>query len=205
MAFLGGLFSSKKSKKSKNPSNPSLGSSPKGYNVMSTLNPGQMQIFNQLLGSLSGAQGNISESPLYQSGSSYLQQLLSGSPESTQDFEAPYLRQFNEQTIPGLSERFAGLGAGSSSAFQNALGQAGAGLQEQLASIRGGLRNQGLGQALGYAQQPFSNLTRLLDINSLAYAPKTPGFWQSLGIAGAGGLGQSFGSATGTGLFNKLF
>lgn len=88
----------------------------------------------------------------YASAISNLQQLLSGSPQASQQFEAPYLRQFHEQTVPGLAELFSGLGAGSqsSSAFQQALGQAGAGLSEQLASLRGNQQSNAMSQLLGF-------------------------------------------------------
>lgn len=50
---------------------------------------------------------------------------------------APAMRRFQEQTIPGIAERFSGTGAGSqsSSAFQQSLGAAGASLQENLAKM----------------------------------------------------------------------
>ena len=60
--------------------------------------------------------------------------------------------QFNTQTVPGLAERFTSLGSGAqrSSAFQGALGQAGAGLEEGLGALRSqyGLQQQGLNQNL---------------------------------------------------------
>lgn len=103
----------------------------------------------------------IGNNPLYQQGNNYLQNLLSGAPGATQAFEAPYLTQFYQQTVPQLSELFGGFGTGAgaqqSSAFQNALGQAGAGLSENLAALRSQLQMQALPQALGYAQQPYSN------------------------------------------------
>lgn len=60
--------------------------------------------------------------------------------------------QFQTQTLPGLAERFTSLGSGAqrSSAFQGALGQAGAGLEEGLAGLKSqyGLQQQGLNQNL---------------------------------------------------------
>lgn len=46
--------------------------------------------------------------------------------------------QFQTQTVPGIAERFTALGSGGqrSSAFTGALGQAGAGLEEGLASLQ---------------------------------------------------------------------
>lgn len=171
---------------------------PKGYNVFSTLNPQQQTILQQLLGSMSGQTGNIQENPLYQAGGSHLQKILGG---DTSAFEAPLMRQFNEQIIPGIAERFSGAGSGSqkSSAFQQALGQSGADLSERLGALRGGLQQNAAGQALGYAQQPVSNLQNLLNLNTQAFAPKSKPWWQEGLIGLAGGTSQGIGQAIGGG------
>jgi hypothetical protein len=101
-------------------------------------------------------------SPMEQAGGGFLQNLLSRTPEQQyQTFAQPFMRQFREQTIPELAERFTAMGGQRSSAFQQALGAAGAGLSENLASLKGNLINQLLGQqiqganvGLGYAQMP---------------------------------------------------
>lgn len=53
--------------------------------------------------------------------------------------------QFQQQTVPGLAERFTRLGSRGSSAFAQQLGQAGAGLQQGLAGQEAqfGLQKQG--------------------------------------------------------------
>jgi hypothetical protein len=141
--------------------------------------------------------GGVENSPLYQSGSSYLQHLLSGSPNATAEFNAPYLQQFQQQIIPGLSERFAGMGTGAgslnSSAFNQTLAQAGTGLQSTLAQLRQQLMGQASQQALGYAQQPYSNLFNALNIRPYEniYKPATSGAGQSL-LSGAGGAAAGF-------------
>lgn len=171
---------------------------PKGYDVFSTLNPQQSQLLQQLLGSMSGQAGNIEQNPLYQSGQSYLQGILGG---DTSKFEAPLMRQFQEEIIPGLAERFSGAGAGaqSSSAFQQALGREGAGLTERLGALRGGLQGQAAQQALGYAQQPVSNIQNLLGMQTQAFAPKQKPFWQEALTGLAGGAGQGIGMLGGAG------
>lgn len=178
---------------------------PAGYQQLSTLSKGQSGLLKQLLGSLQGQSTNIQQSPLFQQGSNFLQNLLSGSPEATAAFEAPYLRQFHEQTIPELAERFAGAGAQSSSAFNQALGAAGAGLQAQLAELRGKLGLQAAGQGLQYAQQPISNLQGFsqlgLGTQAFGFAPKQKPFWQELLL----GLGGGAGSALGSLGLNSLF
>lgn len=123
--------------------------------------PGQNNLLNQLLQAL-GIGGNTSNA--YNQAQSNLMEILGGGNEAYDRFAAPYMRQFQEETLPGIAERFAGMGALSSSGFGQALGSAGAGLQERLASLREGLRqnagaqafgqyNQGAGAALG--AQPF--------------------------------------------------
>lgn len=121
---------------------------------------------------------------------SALQQALSllggqGSGLSNQFNFAPIAQQartqFQQQTVPGLAERFAGLGSGaglSSPAFASQLGQAGAGLEGQLAALQSqyGLQQQGLNQQLlnqllGFGLQPqFENI----------YAPQQQSFGQSI-------------------------
>lgn len=101
-------------------------------------------------------------SPIEGKATGFLSNLLGRSPEDHyQDFAAPYMRQFREQIVPEIAERFTGPDAQRSSAFQQAMGGAGAGLAENLASLKGNLINQMLGHqlqganvGLGYSQLP---------------------------------------------------
>lgn len=154
---------------------------PKGYDTVSTLNPQQQSAFSQLMAALQ---------PLGLSSANYFQQLLSGSPEAFSAFEAPYKRQFEEQTVPGLSERFAGLGGLSSSGFQQALGQAGAGLSENLASLRGGMQSNAAGQGM-------SGLQNLLGMSTQSIMPQQLSFLQQLLSSLSGGIGQGIGMLPG--------
>lgn len=109
-----------------------------------------------------GLKHELPVSPTETQGQNFLQNLLGRTPEQQlEGFEAPYLRQFREQTVPEIAERFTGQDAQRSSAFGQTMGQAGAALQENLAALKGNLVNQLLGQqlqganvGLGYAQMP---------------------------------------------------
>lgn len=108
---------------------------------------------------------------------------------SEEKFAKPAIRQFEEKTIPGLAERFAGLGAGaqSSSAFQQALGQAGADLSERLAAMSAQQRQGLFGPLLGAAMQPR---------HEQVFQPSGP-----TGLAsGIGGILGALGQGVGTGL-----
>lgn len=162
---------------------PMMSKAPKGYRGVSTLNPQQGQLLQQLLSQLLGSP----EKPgLSGQAGQYWQDILSGSPESFERFQAPYLRAFQEETIPQLAERFGGIGAQSSSAFQQALGKAGTGLQEQLASLKEGMRYQTAGNIMDQIQN-------LLNLQTQAYLPKSQSFLKSLLGGLAGGIGSGIG------------
>lgn len=88
--------------------------------------------------------GHNPYTPSAQSGLDWLiqsgQQGLQGLPQAGFDFAplaAQARTQFNTETIPTLAERFTALGGGQhSSAFESALGRAGAGLEENLAALK---------------------------------------------------------------------
>jgi len=162
---------------------------PSGISQLPNMNPQQQQVLDQLLSILSGSGGQVQN---------YLQDLFSDDPEALERMFAPARREFQEQTVPGIAERFSGLGSGaqSSSAFAQDLSQAGSSLSEKLASMREGLRGQGLAafqnlSAQGLGAQPFSYLQK----------QRKPGFWESLmgGASNFGGnilgnyLGKKFG------------
>jgi hypothetical protein len=98
--------------------------------------------------------------------------------------------QFQTQTVPSIAERFTALGSGPrSSNFIGRLGQAGAGLEQSLASLRSNVGLQQRGQ-----QQNL--LTNLLSLGltprfETAYQPAQPGFLESAGAPLLQGLGQS--------------
>lgn len=114
-------------------------------------------------------------SKVEKAGTSFLQDLLGKSAKDQyKQFEAPYLRQFREEIVPGLAERFTGGDAQHSSAFQQALGGAAAGLTENLAALKGNLINQMLNQqlqganvGLGYAQLPGQRYQNQLNTANL--------------------------------------
>jgi len=119
-----------------------------------------------------------------------LRQYLNPSSEATSAFAEPYIRQFNEQTIPQLAERFAGAGATggalSSSAFGQSLGAAGGKLQTDLAALKGGLGQKSLGDLLSL----MMNLTGQKNFG-YSQQPAQTGFAESLFGNYAQGLGQS--------------
>jgi hypothetical protein len=161
----------------------------------------QQEFLRNILSQLQsgGIGGNYGKSQEYLSG------LLSGSPESYQNFAAPHLTQFNEQTIPRLSERFAGLGGGlgggalGSSGFAQALGGAGSELQSNLAALYAQLQQQAAGQAMGQ----YGNLANLgLGTRQFEniYRPGSSGLFGGI----LSGFGSGFGSGAGMGFGSRF-
>ena len=123
------------------------------FKQLPTRNPQSSNMINQFAQGTSGALPGAF---------SYLQDLFSQDSKSFERSAAPHMRNFRENTIPELSTIFAGLGAGSSSGFQQALGQAGAGLEENLAALRGEQQQSGLNALQGFgnlgSQSTFENM-----------------------------------------------
>ena len=139
-----------------------------------TLSPSQLGLRENLLGLL--GQNNPQAFD-------YISQILGDSPEAFSAFEAPIQRQFEQEIVPGLAERF-GAGAGShgslsSSSLNRSLSQAGRDLSTNLAALRAGLKDQAIGRLQGYLA-PGLQQTR-----QLVYRPETGGL---LGGVGQGGI-----------------
>lgn len=161
------------------------------------LNQQQQQLINQLIGGLGGQGGQGGQGGALQAGLGNLTDLLQGGPEALEAFQAPAIRQFQEQIIPGIAEQFAGADALDSSGFRQSLSQAGAGLAENLAAQRGGLQQNALSQLLsflGISQQPqFENVFRPQEQGFLQGL--APGIGKGIGAGLTGGVGGLIGGA----------
>jgi hypothetical protein len=186
---LGGLFSGNKDKNKQ----------------ISTLTPEQQgylqNIFQQL--QQDGAGQN------YGQANDYLSKILGGDQQSFEQFAAPYRTQFQEQTIPRLSERFSGLGGGlgggvgSSSGFGQAIGGAASQFNSNLAGLYAQLQQHA-------AQQAFGQYNTLAGygLGTQAFQPAyQPG---NLGFGGTAlsgifeGVGKGVGQSAGNSLSSRF-
>lgn len=149
---------------------------PSKFEKLQTQAPGQQQFSQQAL--------------------SQAQQLLPNLLQPTDSSQIMQQRQraFETQTVPSLAERFTALGGSGqrSSAFTGALGSAGAGLQQDLATIQ----EQGRQSDLNRQQQLFGALSGLGMQPSFEniFRPETPGFTGRVGSGLGAGLGSYIGS-----------
>jgi hypothetical protein len=158
------------------------------FDQRSNLGPQQQQGFQNLInaGNQAGAGGGFGQS------ADYYRSLLNNNGGDFQALAAPDVRQFRQETLPGLAEQFAGYGAGglNSSGYRNSVLQANTDLGERLASLRANLRGQGAQGLQGIAQQGLGNYFQN------TYTPQTPGFLQAI----APGLGQGLAAGATGGL-----
>lgn len=169
---------------------------------VSTLLPQQQPLADQAIkaGLKPGAGGAFGDA------ADYYRNNLSDNPADFQAFANPALRQYNEDIVPGLSEQFAGMGAGNlnSSGFRNAQIQGATDLSERLGALRAQLRQnsaqglQGIGQAglQNFSQdvqtEPASQGVLSTLLPAVATAVGGP-FLGTLGAAGASWLTNSLG------------
>jgi len=165
------------------------------YGQQGTLSPEQQQMMSQISGQMGqmGGQGGA-----YGQANQYLQDLLNRDPGVYDRFAAPYMQQFQQQILPQLGERFAGMGgglgggAGSSSGFAQALGGAGADLQSRLAGLFSNLQQGAAGQAMNQ----YNSLGQLgLGTKAIqpTYQPGSQGPLAGLISGGASGLAEGLG------------
>ena len=110
---------------------------------------------------LFGEKEKMTQAPIRnQQGSEFMDWLMSQGKENM-DFgkiRDNEINRFNTQTIPGLAERFSGMGGGQrSSGFQGALGNAATGLSENLAAQQSQF---GMHQGMMGLQPQFENIFR---------------------------------------------
>lgn len=120
-----------------------LGSEGK-FKKLDTKTPEQMQNIEQILSRL-----GIPTDQAFD----YIQSILSNEPGAYEDFERPYLENFEQKIVPGITERFAGAGALSSSGLNQSIAQAGRGLQTDLAAQRANLKSGAINQLQQFGNQ----------------------------------------------------
>ncbi len=172
--------------------------SPDKLKKVPTGTPEQQGLHNNILQQAMGmSQGGGG----YNQAQQYYNSLLQPGNDAYQNFAAPYMQQFQEQTLPGIAERFAGAGALSSSGFGQALGGAGAGLQSQLAQLFAQLQSQAAGQQTnqynqlaqtGLNYQPFAYQNKAGSQGMLG--PMATGLGAALGGPLGGALGAGISS-----------
>jgi len=166
---------------------------------LEAMNPEQLEHLSRQLQML-GPEGQVGQA--FGQGMSGLQQMLDPSSAAYQRFEAPHLQQFEQQTVPGIAERFAGAdpmgGALSSSGFGQSLSAAGGRLQTDLAGMKAGLQQNAIrdimrqysgmsGQAMG--AQPFAYSYQP---GSAAPGYAAAGKWMEKGMPGIEQAGKMF-------------
>ncbi len=176
---------------------------PESQEKISNLRPEQEEIATQAINAAKGrgAGGAFGDT------ADYYRNLLSDESADFNAFAAPQLRQYNEDIMPGISEQFAGMGAGglSSSGFRNAQIQGATDLSERLGQIRANLRQsgaQGL-QSIGQQglQQFDENILRPGTEGLIDYA--APALGAAATAFGGPALGAA-GTAAGSWLTNKF-
>ncbi len=182
---------------------------PEKIHKLESLNSGQKKLLDYINKHPDIKMPDINQNQMYQQGQGYLSNILNQNPYDPQfleQFQKPYMREFQEQTVPGLAERFSSLGARNSSAFGQALGSAGASLAERLASLAGGIGMQrqqmgqeAAGQAFNYAQLPFNQEYERQGLNlkrqNLALGTQPFQYHVTPGQQASPGMGSGFSNA----------
>ena len=162
----------------------------KGMEQVPTMTKEQKALLNQMIQML-GPQGGLGQG--MGEGIDLQRQLMDPSSEAVNQFTQPYMNQFEQQTVPGLAERFAGMGGMggglSSSGFGQSLSSAGGNLQSMLAQLKGQLGQQAAQSLMGQ----YGNMSgQALNAQPFGYSQPQQGalsgFAQSWGKSGFPGM-----------------
>lgn len=171
----------------------------------STYSKGQRSFIDQTLEDLKGMRGSqdITQNKGYQQGQEWLMSMFND-PEFFKNFEAPLQRQFQEQTVPDLANRFASQGSGGamgSTGFRNQLAREGSNLHTNIAALRGQMQQGAIPQLMNYAQQPFQNYMSLAGLGTTpynnTYQGASPNGFGAFAGPLAGGASQYWGANAG--------
>jgi hypothetical protein len=171
----------------------------------STYNKNQLSSIDNILNQIKGMNGqqDITQNQNYQQGNQFFDSLFNDK-SFFDKFEAPAMRQFNEEIAPGIANRFGAMGSGGSTGstgFRNQIAREGSNLATNLSAQRGQMQQNAVPQMLQYAQQPFNNLMSMygqgLQPTNNTYQPPTPGLFGNLMSSVAGGAAQGFGNQWG--------
>ena len=161
------------------------------FKQMPTMNSQQQGLNQQLMSGLQGGQSNVA-------GMDYLNQLMSNDPNAFAAYEAPMMRQFNQEITPQIAEQFGGMGSGGalgSSAFQQQLAGAAGRLSQDLGAQRAGLRQGAMQQLMGLYGQAMNPQFMYANYGA------SPGMVQQAlgGLAQGAGAGMGMGMGAGMG------
>ncbi len=175
------------------------------WEKVSNYNKGQ----NRVLSNVNKQQSQLGKGG-YQDAMSLLTDFLNPESDVYKNYEAPYRQEFENVTLPGIANRYAGLNAMGSglqtSGFGQSLGAAGANLQTQLAAMKDQFRRQSINDLLMQYNQltnqslgarPFENV----------YDPGTEGqlgFGGNLVDAGLTAAATAFGGPAGGAAYKGL-
>lgn len=150
--------------------------SPEKRENVSTLRKEQEPGFQDLQ---NAAQGNYGQGAFGQAGK-YYSDLMGNDSADYQAFAAPAMRQYNQDIAPGISEQFAGMGAGGlqSSGFRNAQMQGGTDLAERLGALRANLRQHGAQGLANLGQLGLGNYSQ-----NMVTQPGSEGFLSQIAPA----------------------
>lgn len=156
-----------------------------------TLSKEQQNLLKQMSGMLSS--GQLGQG--YGQSLDLMQQLMDPNSAAVAQFTEPHMKQFEQQTVPQLAERFAGMGAMggglSSSGFGQSLSSAAGNLQSNLAQLKAQLGQQ----AAGSLMNQYGNMSgQVMGAQPFGYQQQAPGMFPSMlsgwaqgGFPGIGG------------------
>lgn len=145
-------------------------------------------------------------SPLRGMREGYLTNLFSDRPEDVAAYNQPYMRTFQEEILPQVSERYGAYGGFRSTGYQNSMNQSSEGFADKLAGMRAREQSGALSALTSDYDNAFNRYSQLAmkPIDASQYGGQ--GFaGGALQLLGSSGIMNQLGGRAGDLLFDKIF
>jgi len=147
------------------------------------MDSGQRNLLKQIMKNLNLGSFDFDKNKSYQAGLDFNRQMLDPNSQAYQNLEAPYRRQYQEETVPRIAEAFSAYDAQDSSAFRQSLGRSAEDLEMNIAGQKQSAMSNAAQSMLQYSQAPGNIYQSLINtaLGSQSYGyqqvPGTQGFF----------------------------
>ncbi len=147
------------------------------------MDSGQRNLLKQIMKNLNLGSFDFDKNKSYQAGLDFNRQMLDPNSQAYQNLEAPYRRQYQEETVPRIAEAFSAYDAQDSSAFRQSLGRSAEDLEMNIAGQKQSAMSNAAQSMLQYSQAPGNIYQSLINT---ALGSQSYGYQQVPGTQGWG-------------------
>jgi hypothetical protein len=148
-----------------------------------TMDSGQRSLLKKIMSQMNLGSFDLGGNSTFKAGQNFNRQMLDPNSQAYQNLEAPYRRQYQEETVPRIAEAFSAYDAQDSSAFRQSMGRSAEDLEMNIAGQKQSAMSNAAQSMLQYSQAPGNIYQSLINT---ALGSQSYGYQQVPGTKGWG-------------------